>query len=202
MNPNDAATYEGYAGWLLALGRIDEALVWYRRGRELYPDLISGADMGFALICARRYDEAKREYQSMLGVTPNDRNALWSLGFVMIVDGHPADAIPSLEKAVVLSNRSPGVIGTLIDAYAQAGRRTDAIRLLTELKKRKQTGYVPATPFVWAYLGLGDHEQVFAWLEQAYKEQSNFLQWMKVHPVFDSVRGDPRFADLVKRIGL
>lgn len=90
----------------------------------------------------------------------------------------------------------------LIRAYAHAGRRTDALRLLAELKKRKQAGYVPAAAFVNAYLGLGDNEQAFVWLEKAYTEQSNILQWVKVHPYFDPIRGDPRFADLVRRVGL
>src|SRR4029077_6787874 len=98
--------------------------------------------------------------------------------------------------------RSPAVIGVLVRAYAYAGRRTEALRFLDELKRRKQTGYVPAAAFVNAYLGLGDNEQAFAWLERAYSEQSMMLQFIKVHPFFDPLRGDSRFADLVHRIGL
>jgi pentatricopeptide repeat protein len=90
----------------------------------------------------------------------------------------------------------------LIRAYAHAGRRTEALLLLEELKRRQQAGYVPAAAFVNAYLGLGDNEQAFAWLERAYKEQSAILQWLKVHPYFDPLRGDPRFADLMRRVGL
>ena len=90
----------------------------------------------------------------------------------------------------------------LIRAYAHAGRRGDALRLLAELKNRKKAGYVPAGAFVNAYLGLGENDEAFAWLEQAYKEQSNMLQFVKVHPFFDPIRGDPRFADLVRRVGL
>ena len=69
-------------------------------------------------------------------------------------------------------------------------------------KNAEKTGYVPAAAFVNAYLGLGENEQAFAWLEQAYKEQSNILQFLKVHPFFDPIRADPRFADLVRRTGL
>ncbi len=90
----------------------------------------------------------------------------------------------------------------LIRAYAHAGRRSDALRLLAELQRRKKAGYVPAAAFVNAYLGLGENDQAFAWLEQAYKEQSNILQFLKVHPFFDPIRADPRFADLVRRTGL
>ena len=93
-------------------------------------------------------------------------------------------------------------MGVLIRAYAHAGRRSDALRLLAELKRRKEAGYIPAAAFVNAYLGLGDNEQAFYWLEQAYKEQSNILQFLKSHPYFDPIRSDPRFADLIRRVGL
>jgi pentatricopeptide repeat protein len=107
-----------------------------------------------------------------------------------------------LEKAVSLSNRSPGVIGVLIRAYSHAGRHNDALRLLEELKRRKKAGYVPAGAFVNAYLGLGENEQAFAWLEPALKEKSNILQFVKTHPYFDPLRADPRFADVIRRVGL
>jgi hypothetical protein len=90
----------------------------------------------------------------------------------------------------------------LIRAYAHAGRRADALRLLAELKQRSKSGYVPAGAFVNAYLGLGENDQAFAALDQAYKEQSNILQFLKVHPYFDPLRSDPRFAALVLRVGL
>ena len=90
----------------------------------------------------------------------------------------------------------------MIRAYAHAGRRTDALRLLEELKRRQKTSYVPTAAFVNAYLGLDDKEQAFVWFEKAYQEKSNILQFLKVHPFFDPVRADPRFADLVRRVGL
>ena len=124
------------------------------------------------------------------------------LGFALIANGQPEEAIPVLEKTVAITNRSPAVIGVLIRAYARAGRRADALRLLGELKKRNQSGYVPSGAFVNAYLGLDDREQAFAWLERAYHEHSYILQWVKVHPYFDPLRGDPRFTDLVRRVGL
>ena len=89
-----------------------------------------------------------------------------------------------------------------MNASAQAGRRADALRLLDELKRRRQTEYVPAAAFVLAYLGLGEYDQTFVWLEQGYKEQSNILQVLKVFPFFDPIRTDPRFIDLVHRVGL
>lgn len=112
------------------------------------------------------------------------------------------EAIPVLEKGVIASDHSPGVIGSLIRAYARAGRRSDAMRLLNELQQRSKKGFVPARAFIDAYVGLGDNDRAFASLEQAYKDQSNVLQFLKVSPEFDPLRSDPRFADLVRRVGL
>lgn len=89
---------------------------------------------------------------------------------------------------MAISNRSPGVMGVLIRAYAHAGRRADALRFLAELKQRQKSGYVPAGAFVNAYLGLGETDQAFAALEQGYKEHSAILEFLKVHPHFDPIR--------------
>jgi TolB-like protein/DNA-binding winged helix-turn-helix (wHTH) protein/Flp pilus assembly protein TadD len=202
LNPNDAAAHRGLAHWLLFQGRIDEALTWSRRARELDPLGDSTTGMGWILFCARRYDEAIHELRSKLALRPDDALALWVLGFVLVSDNRPEEAIPVLEKAVSVSDRSPGIMGVLVAAYAHAGRRTDALRLLAELKTRNQKGYVPAAAFITAYLGLGDYDEAFVWLERAYQEQSNILQFLKVHPFFDPVRNDPRFVDLLHRIGL
>jgi TolB-like protein/DNA-binding winged helix-turn-helix (wHTH) protein/Flp pilus assembly protein TadD len=203
LNPNDSLAHGGFAGWLLYQGRLEEALSWSRRARELDPVGDSTTiGRGWILFCAHRYNEAIDELRSKLAVRPDDAGALWVLGFVLTANGQAGDAIPVLERAVSVSHRSPGIIGVLIRAYAHAGRRTDALRLLAELKTRKQTSYVPAAAFVNAYLGLGQYDQAFVWLEQAYKEQSNILQFVKVLPVFDPVREDPRFKDLVRRVGL
>ena len=202
LKPNDAAAHVGFAHWLLSQGRTEEAVTWTARGRELDPIEVSGAAMGETLFFARRYDEAIRELQSELAVHEDSASALWYLGFALIAKDQPDEAIPVLEKAVILTDRGPGAIGVLIRAYAHSGRRDDALRLLAELQARKKAGYVPAGAFVNAYLGLGDKEQAFVWLEQAYKEQSNILQFLKVHPFFDPLRGDPRFAELVRRVGL
>ena len=202
LNPNDAAAHLGLSDWMLCQGRTGEALAWARRGRELDPLGDSGSTLAWTLFNARRYEEAIHEFRSVLAVRPHDAYALWNLGLALISNGQAEQAIPVLEKAVSVSNRSPGVIGVLVRAYAQAGRRTDALRLLGELKRRQQTGYVPAGAFVNAYLGLGDTDQAFVWLERAYEEQSNNLIYVKVFPFFDPLRGDPRFKSLVHRVGL
>ncbi|HXA07208.1 MAG TPA: tetratricopeptide repeat protein [Bryobacteraceae bacterium] len=202
LTPNDAGAHLAYAGWLLCQGRAEEAQAWARRARELDPLGIGGDSVGWILFQARHYDEAILELRSALAVHPNDGSIYWFLGFALIANGQADEAIPVLENALALTDRSPAVIGVLIRAYAHAGRRTEALRLLDELKRRQQKRYIPTAAFVNAYLGLGDNERAIAWLERAYKEQSMIMQYIKVHPFFDPLRGDPRFADLVRRVGL
>jgi TolB-like protein/Tfp pilus assembly protein PilF len=202
LRPNDAGAYSGLAWWLECQGRNAEALTMRRRARELDPLAISGAELGWDLFYARRYDQAIQELHSALAVKPDDAYALWILGFALIANHHPQDAIPVLKKGVSVSNKSPALIGLLVNASAQAGRRADALRLLDELKRRRRTGYVPTAAFVLAYLGLGEYDQTFIWLERGYKEQSNILQVLKVFPFFDPIRTDPRFIYLVHRVGL
>jgi TolB-like protein/Flp pilus assembly protein TadD len=202
LNPNDAAALSGFALWLVCQGRIDEAVASIERARALDPVGVSGDSVSRILFHAHRYYDAIRESRSGLSVQPGNGLNWMGLGFALIADNRPAEAIPVLERAVSISSGSPAVIGVLIRAYAHAGRRSDAIRLLDELKGRRRIGYIPAAAFVNAYLGLGDNEQAFYWLEQAYREQSNILQFLKTHPYFDPIRGDPRFADLVRRVGL
>jgi TolB-like protein/tetratricopeptide (TPR) repeat protein len=194
LNPNNASAHEHFAMWFLCQGRTDEALKWVQRAHELDPLGGAGRTNGFILFHARRYEEAIRELRSY----PDD----WYLAFPLIANGQPDEAITVLEKALAVSGRDSATMGVLVRAYAHAGRRADALRLLNELKRRQQKGYVPSAAFVNAYLGLGDNEQAFVWLEKAYQEQSNILELLKVHPHFDPLRGDLRFADLVRRVGL
>jgi TolB-like protein/Tfp pilus assembly protein PilF len=202
LSPNNADAHAALASWLLCQGRTDEALAWARRGRELDPLVVSGADIGWILFGSRRYAEAIREMRSALAVQPDDASSLLYIGFALIANNQSGDAIPVLEKSIAISHGSPAAVGVLIRAYAHAGRRGDALRLLAELQKRKSAGYVPAAAFVNAYLGLGENEQAFAWLERAYKEHSSIMLFLKVHPYFDPIRADPRFVDLLRRTGL
>jgi TolB-like protein/DNA-binding winged helix-turn-helix (wHTH) protein len=202
LDPNDARAYRGIAFWLLCHGRTEEALDWSRRSRELDPLGIPAAGHGRILFHARRYDEAIQVYRSVLAADPNHLPANMFLGMALIAKGQPDKAIPPLEKVVSGSDRTIDAFGVLVMAYAQAGRRADALRLLGELKKRQRTSYVPAGAFVNAYLGLGDYEQTFVWLDRAVQERANVLEYVKVHPFFDPLKDDPRFKELVHRIGL
>ena len=202
LNPNSAKAHSWFAMWLSCQGRTDEAVAEIYRARALDPIGISGGAVSWILFQSHRFDDAIREASSALAVQPDNVATLTGLGFALIANNQPAEAIPILEKAISLSSGSPAATGILIRAYAHAGRRSDALQLLAKLKQRRKAGYIPAAAFVNAYLGLGDNEQAFYWLEQAYREKSNILQFLKSHPYFDPIRRDPRFADLVRRVGL
>ena len=202
LNPNNAAAQNEFAHWLAIQGRTAEGIAWVRRARELDPFEVSAAEVSWILFLSHRFPKAVQEARSAVALQPDDPGSLWQLGYALIANGQPEEAIPPMETALVVSDRSPGIIGVLIRAYAHVGRRSDALRLLAELKQRQKSGYIPSAAFVNAYLGLGETDEAFAALEQAYKEHSNILQFLKVHPHFDPIRNDPRFRDLVHRVGL
>ena len=202
LAPNDPAAVLGLALWMHCQGRTDEAVTLARRTHELDPVGTSTTTIGLILFESRHYEEAIQSMRRILELHPDDAAAHWYLGFALVANDRAEEAVPVLEKAVSLTDRGAGAIGVLIRAYAHAGQRSEALKLLAELKKRNETEYVPAGAFVNAYLGLDDKEQAFAWLERGYQEQSNILQFLKVHPYFDPIRDDPRFKDLLHRVGL
>ena len=202
LQPNNALAHLGLAEWLMCQGRMDEALDWAHRARELDPLGVSGSSLGWILFHARRYDEAIRELRSQVEVHPDDTEAMWYLSFALILKGQPEEAIPLLKKTAILMRRSPGSIELLATAHARAGHRTEALRLINELKRRREVTYIPAGALINPHLALGAYDEAFVWFERAYQEKSNILQFLKVHPFFDPVRDDPRFKDLVHRVGL
>jgi len=158
-----------------------------------------GVQIGWILFQARRYDEAIRELRTVLTIEPDNTFALWFLGFALSGAEQFDEAIQVLERVASISHRSSGVLGVLVRAYARGGRRAEALRVLDELHQRRKVGYVPPAAFLNAYLGLGDTEKAFEWLGRAAEEKSNITQFLKVHPFFDPLRGDPRFAEFLRR---
>ena len=202
LSPSDAAAHAGLADWLLCQGRTEEALASARRAQELDPRAFDGTQVGWIFFQAHRYDEAIRELRTALAIEPKDPMALWFLGYALIGAQRFDEAITTLESAASLSDRSSAVLGVLVRAYAGAGRRTEALRVLGELHRRRQSGYVPPAAFLNAYLGLGNTEEAFTWLGRAAEERSSILQFLKVHPFFDSLRGDPRFGEFLRQANL
>lgn len=203
LKPNDAAALLGYSHWLLCQGRFDDALAASRRARELDPLGVTGTSIGSILFHARRYNDAIRELRSIQSAHPTSASVQWTLAFALIGNGQAEEAIPVSHKIVSMMNRSPGSLEMLATAYARAGHRAEALKLLEEMKqRRKRDRNYPAGAFINPNLALKNYDEAFEWFEQAYQEQSNILQFLKVHPFFDPVREDPRFVNLIHRVGL
>jgi tetratricopeptide (TPR) repeat protein len=150
---------------------------------------------------ARRFPEAIAEFRKVLAQDPNYQWALWQLGGSLMGAGDYEEAIRTLERAVAV-RRTASALGALGEAYGRAGRRHDAERVLAELVAMSHSGYVPPHAFEHVYLGLGDHEKVFEWMEKSYQERSNSMLWIKVGELFDPVRSDPRFDAYLTKVGL
>jgi tetratricopeptide (TPR) repeat protein len=118
-----------------------------------------------------------------------------------VLKGAHAEGIAEYQKARGL-NDDPLVTGLLGHAYAVSGRREDALRILDELNDLAQRRYVSAYTFALVYAGLNDRDQAFRWLEKSFRDRSSEIAYFKVDPLLDSLRPDPRFADLVRRVGL
>ncbi len=203
LNPSYANAHNFYASYLMSRGRIDESIAASNRARELDPFSMSiSAQRGFLFENARRYDEAIEQLRNVIAMDSNHYQALWILGHTYAANKQFDEAVAAAEKAVAVSQRTPGALGILGLAYGLAGRRAEATKVLNELLELNKTRYVTPAAFVNVYVGLGDKEQAFVWLEKAYQERSNFVAYLKVFPLLDPIRSEPRFADLVKRVGL
>ncbi|HKG79321.1 MAG TPA: tetratricopeptide repeat protein, partial [Pyrinomonadaceae bacterium] len=202
LNPNYANGHNFYASYLMSVGRVDESIAASNRARELDPFSLSvSAQRGFLLENARRYTEAIEQLRGVIAMDPNHYQAYWILGHTYAANQQFDEAVAAAEKAVELSERTPGALGILGLAYGLAGRKAEANKVLNELLKLNESRYVTPAALVNVYIGLGDKDQAFAWLEKAYEERSNYIAYLKVFPIVDPLRSDPRFADLVRRVG-
>jgi len=203
LNPSYANAHNFYAGYLMSRGRVDESIAAANRARELDPFSLSiSAQRGFLLENARRYDEAIEQLRAVIAMDPGHYQAYWFLGHTYAANKQFAEAIAAAKKAVELSERAPGALGMLGLSYGLAGKKTEATQILNELLELKKSRYVTPAALANVYVGLGDKDQAFVWLEKAYQERSNYIAYLKVFPLLDPIRSDPRFADLVQRVGL
>ena len=203
LNPNYANAHNFYANYLMTQGRTEEAIAAANRARELDPfSLAISSQRGFLLENARRYDEAIEQLRAVIAMDPNHYHAHWVLGHTYVAKGQFEEAIVAAQKAVDLSQRAPGALGMLGLAYGLGGYEAEARKVLNELLKLSETRYVSPAALVNVYIGLRDKDQAFVWLEKAYEERSNYVAFLKVFPIVDPLRSDPRFNDLIRRVGL
>jgi serine/threonine-protein kinase len=203
LNPQYANLHHWQAEYFTALQRSVEAVAAEQRSLELDPlSLVINTDLGWHLYFGRQYEQAIAQYRRALELDRNFPLAHLRLGQVYAQKGMYQEAISELNQAVTLSGGSTEAISALGHAYALVGQREQALQALNQLQERAKQGYVSAYFIARIYLGLGDKEQTFNWLEKAYANGSGWLVFIKAEPQLDSLRPDARFADLLRRIGL
>jgi len=202
LNPNYATAHHWFGNSLLVtLGRFDEAVKEGRRDIELDPlSLIINADLGSTLIVARRYDEAIVQLQHTLQLDANFAYAHWNLGEAFYQKGDVQGAIAELEKAAQLDD-DPEITALLGAAWAKAGDQAKANECLKQLEQISQRKYVRNYLFTLLYAALGDKNSALNYLEKATDGgETPDTTWLKVDPLFDPLRGEPRFQKLVAKL--
>jgi tetratricopeptide (TPR) repeat protein len=202
LNPNYAAAHYGYGAFLDNMGRFEEALLEYNRARELEPlSLPINANIGMHYAAARQYEQAVKQLTTTLEMDPNFAYAHWLLAAVYVIKPTLGDAIAEAQRAVALEPGSPRYIGILGMAYAVAGRRSEASKILGDLKELSKRKYVPPTSAanILAHMG-GKTDEALEELERGYEDRSWIMCWLKVNPIFDPLRPDPRFQALLRRM--
>jgi TolB-like protein/Tfp pilus assembly protein PilF len=203
LGPNYASAHAYYGWYLVSVGRFEEGIEESKRAQELDPLSIetnSVAAQNFYF--AHRYDEAIDLFRKILEMDANYWFARMFLGMSYEAQGDLPRAITECQRAGETETTIPWPPAELAHAYAASGRKREAEEILKQLKDRSRLSYVPAYNFAEIYIGLGDKEQALALLERAYADRSMLLTFLKVDPKFDSLRSDPRFKDLLRRVGL
>jgi DNA-binding winged helix-turn-helix (wHTH) protein/TolB-like protein/Flp pilus assembly protein TadD len=195
LNPNYPTAHQWYAEYLTAQGRFDEAAAEIRRARELDPlSLITNSVEGFVSYYARRYDQAAAQLQKILELDSDFWPARFILGGTYAAQGSHRLAIAELEKAQQLSGNNSSVVAELAWAYAAAGRKEDARRLLQELSQKAKTSYVSPYRLAAIHLSLSETDAAITWLQKADTERTWEFLYLNVDPKFDALRNHPKFA--------
>ncbi len=198
LNPGYATAHQWYAEYLTTVGRHEEAIAEIGLAQELDPlSLVIDANVGRLLYYTRQYDRAIEELQNTLKLDPNYFWAHVFLGMAFEQKGMYAEAMAEAQKVVALGGGGPNVV--LTRAYAASGRTDDARKVLKALQQRYGED-VESYSMGGIHAALGEKDEAFAWLEKAFDEHSFFLVFLRADPWFDSLRTDPRFADLLGRL--
>jgi tetratricopeptide (TPR) repeat protein len=203
INPGYPSAHHWYSEHLTAMGRCDESIAELRVAGELDPlSLVINADLGRAFYYARQYDQVIKQEARTLEMDPNFWLSHINLGRSYTQKKLHAEALSELRKAHEVSPGDTEVLSFLGFANTAAGRSNEALAILDELLAHAKQGHVPPYHFAILYAGLGDKDQAFARLEEAFERHAVDLFTLKVEPMFDSLREDARFTDLLRRVGL
>ena len=204
LKPGYATAHHWYGFiYLASMGRLDEAIAEANQGQELDPlALPVSANIGLLLYLARRYDEAFEQFRKNLEMDRTFVYTHWEMGLTYEQCGQYDEAIAAFKKAIELSGTSALPHALLARTYALCGKRKEASSLLDKLTELSTQTYVSPYRIAAVYAALGDKDRAFKWLDHAYEGRDGWLIWLAVDPVVDSLRSDPRFTDLLNRIGL
>jgi serine/threonine protein kinase/tetratricopeptide (TPR) repeat protein len=192
-----------YAEYLMTMGRHEENIALMKKGQELDPlSLIINVAVGWSLYFAHRYDEALEQLRRTVDLDPNYPVTYWILGLVLRKMGCYELAIAEGEKAVKLSGGSPMMRAALAHTLASAGRTMEARQALDDLTTLAKQKYVPPYFIAGIHLGLGENDRAIEYLEKSYAEHSHWLIYLHMGPGMEGLRDDPRFQDLLRRVGL
>src|ERR1700716_483827 len=201
LNPSYATAYQRYSLFLMAMGRFQDGFSQINKARALDPLSISiNFSLGWRLYLARQYDRAIVQLRNTLEMDPSYELPHLVLGQAYEEKGAFDLAISELQKALELSHGTPLMVSALAHAYARAGNKLEAEKLLKQLERNAKTKYVSPYYFAVVYLGLGDDAQAMNWLEKAFADRSNGLVFMRVEPELDHLRSNPRFLALQQRL--
>jgi TolB-like protein/Tfp pilus assembly protein PilF len=202
LNPAHAFAYYWYGEYLLAMGRVDESIAMVTTAHAMDPlSSVLSAAFSMLLYLARRYDAAVDRLNEALDLDAGHFLLHLRLGLVYLQTGLPEAAIDEMQNAVSLSGRSTETLAGLAQAYGAAGRRADMQAILAELDEQSAQRYVSPYNLARVHAASGDADLAFSWLERAWEERNPDLIELVSEPVFDPVRPDPRFADLLRRVG-
>jgi tetratricopeptide (TPR) repeat protein len=202
LNPGYAEAHFEYSLNLRIMGRYDESIAEMRRAQALDPiSPLINTQVGNAYRRARQYDQAIEEYHKVLEMDPNFHLAHTYLGLAYLGKGMHEEAIAEYQKGVDLSGGDLLAVMGLGYGYGVSGRRDEAMDILDELKERLKRKYIPPLYFAWIYMGLGEKDQAFEHLEKSYLERDPMLAHLRA-PLYDSLRSDPRFTALLKKMNL
>jgi eukaryotic-like serine/threonine-protein kinase len=203
LNPNQADARRMYSVYLSVLGNSTEALSEIKRAQELDPLSVSiQTTAGWTFYFARQYDRALDQCRTALALDANSAGIHDCLGAAYLAKGMFKEAIAESETATRISGNAPARLADLGRAYALAGKQAQAHYVLNELHALSSERYVSPTFPAVVYSALGERDQAILSLEKAYDERSVTLIWIKSEPAFDSLREDPRFQDLLRRLRL
>jgi TolB-like protein/DNA-binding winged helix-turn-helix (wHTH) protein/Tfp pilus assembly protein PilF len=201
LNSNYATAHHWYAEFLAYQGRFDEAFKESERARQLDPlSLIIATDHGAILYFSRQYDRAIEQFRAVLDMEPNFPRA-HLLVFAYVQKGLFADALADIEKWRRVDD-APGSWAIEAYVFGRSGRRVEALRALEKLQQSNRRQQMDPASIALAYVGIDNKDEAFAWLQKAYSEHSNAITTLKVDPIYDPLRSDPRFQELLRRVGV